>query len=91
MPLALPTEKTDPKLLLRAPAAGFMVPPRTISDITAILDSERPDPAKISELKAKADLRGRRPACRRRQDGLHLRPPRCSGHPMLLSGTAAGL
>ena len=25
--------------------AGFVAPPRTIADITAILDSEKPDPA----------------------------------------------
>ena len=35
--------------------AGFVAPPRTIADITAILDKERPDPAKIAELKADAD------------------------------------
>jgi CHAT domain-containing protein len=33
----------------------FVVPPRTIADITAILDSEKPDEAKITERKAKAD------------------------------------
>ena len=35
--------------------AAFVAPPRTIADITAILDKERPDPAKIAELKADAD------------------------------------
>ncbi|HXN44491.1 MAG TPA: CHAT domain-containing protein, partial [Xanthobacteraceae bacterium] len=35
--------------------AGFVAPPRTIADITAILDKERPDPAKLAELKADAD------------------------------------
>ena len=54
-PVAIPTEKSDPELALRAPAAGFVAPPRTISDITAILDSEKPDPGRINELKAKAD------------------------------------
>ncbi len=53
--VALPVEKVDPNLILMAPAATFVAPPRTISDITAILDSERPDPAKINELRAKAD------------------------------------
>ncbi len=44
-----------------APAAGialqpnFVAPPRTIADITAILDSEKPDPAKIAARKAAAD------------------------------------
>jgi len=33
----------------------FVAPPRTIDDITAILDSEKPDEAKIAERKAKAD------------------------------------
>jgi len=33
----------------------FVAPPRTIADITAILDSEKPDEAKIAELEAKAD------------------------------------
>jgi CHAT domain-containing protein len=33
----------------------FVAPPRTIADITAILDAEKPDEAKIAELKAKAD------------------------------------
>jgi len=44
-----------------APANGsavptvFVAPPRTIADITAILDSEKPDAAKISQRKAAAD------------------------------------
>jgi CHAT domain-containing protein len=33
----------------------FVAPPRTIADITAILDSEKPDEAKIAERKAKAN------------------------------------
>ena len=33
----------------------FVTPPRTIADITAILDSEKPDDAKIAERKANAD------------------------------------
>ncbi len=36
-----------------APAA-FAAPPRTIADITAILEQEKPDPAKIAKLKADA-------------------------------------
>lgn len=35
--------------------AGFVPPPRTIADITAVLDREKPDPAEIARLKAKAD------------------------------------
>src|SRR5258708_21524898 len=44
-----------------APAPGttvqatFVAPPRTIADITAILDSEKPDAAKIAARKAAAD------------------------------------
>lgn len=33
----------------------FVAPPRTITDITAILDSEKPDEAKIAERKASAE------------------------------------
>ncbi len=33
----------------------FVAPPRTITDITAILDSEKPDPAKIAKRKADAE------------------------------------
>ena len=54
VPVAMPAEKSDPEFALRAPAAGFVAPPRTISDITAILDSEKPDPDLINALKAKA-------------------------------------
>src|SRR5205823_4042453 len=32
--------------------AGFVAPPRTIADITAILDSEKPHPATLAKLKA---------------------------------------
>ena len=35
--------------------AGFVAPPRTIADITAILDSEKPDPATLAKLKEDAD------------------------------------
>jgi CHAT domain-containing protein len=35
--------------------AGFVAPPRTIADINAILDSEKPDPATLARLKASAD------------------------------------
>ena len=50
-----------PKDEAKAPAdAGmvqpaFVAPPRTIADITAILDREKPDEAKIAERKANAD------------------------------------
>src|ERR1700752_1080653 len=35
--------------------AGFVAPPRTIADITAILDSEKPDPSALAKLNASAD------------------------------------
>ncbi len=35
--------------------APLVAPPRTVSDITAILDQQKPDPAKIAELNATAD------------------------------------
>ena len=34
--------------------AGFVAPPRTIADITAILDQEKPDPAKRAKAEAEA-------------------------------------
>ena len=36
-------------------AHAFTPPPRSIADITAILDREKPDPAKIAEAKQRAD------------------------------------
>jgi CHAT domain-containing protein len=50
-----------PKEAEPEPAAGaaaptvFVAPPRTIADIAAILDSEKPDPQKIEKIKAAAD------------------------------------
>ena len=38
----------------RAPVS-LVAPPRTVSDITAILDQQKPDPAKLAELAATAD------------------------------------
>jgi tetratricopeptide (TPR) repeat protein len=35
--------------------AGFVAPPRTIADITSVLDTEKPDPAMLAKLKADAD------------------------------------
>ena len=58
VPVALPTEKGPSEEIKKQAEAlppQFVAPPRTISDITAILDSEKPDPAKISQLKSAAD------------------------------------
>jgi CHAT domain-containing protein len=35
--------------------AGFVAPPRTIADIAAVLDNEKPDPAALAKLQADAD------------------------------------
>ena len=35
--------------------AGFVAPPRTIADITAVLDNEKPDPATLAKLREEAD------------------------------------
>jgi len=41
--------------LAKDAAASLVAPPRTISDITAILDQQKPDPAEIAKLTAAAD------------------------------------
>ena len=38
-----------------AQTPAFVPPPRTIADITAILDQQKPDPAKAAALRAAAD------------------------------------
>jgi tetratricopeptide (TPR) repeat protein len=53
--VAIPTEAAPKASAANSVPAGFVAPPRTISDITAILDSEKPDLKKIEELKADAD------------------------------------
>ena len=35
--------------------AGFVAPPRTIADITAVLDDEKPDPGTLAKLRDEAD------------------------------------
>lgn len=58
VPVALPTEQAPSKEIEQQAEAlptTFVAPPRTITDITAILDSEKPDAAKIAKLKAEAD------------------------------------
>jgi len=39
----------------RALPAGFVPPPRSITDITAVLDKEKPDPKAVADMKAQAD------------------------------------
>jgi CHAT domain-containing protein len=53
--VAIPTEAAPKASAANSLPAGFVAPPRTISDITAILDSEKPDLKKIEQLKADAD------------------------------------
>ena len=53
--VAIPTEAAPKASAANGLPAGFVAPPRTIWDITAILDSEKPDLRKIEELKADAD------------------------------------
>jgi CHAT domain-containing protein len=49
-----PVRAADPALTNKAPAS-LVAPPRTISDVSAILDQQKPDPAKIAEVAATAD------------------------------------
>jgi CHAT domain-containing protein/tetratricopeptide (TPR) repeat protein len=53
--VAIPTEAAPQVAVGNALPAGFVAPPRTITDITAILDSEKPDLKQIEALKADAD------------------------------------
>ena len=53
--VAIPTEAAPRVSAAGALPAGFVAPPRTITDITAILDSEKPDLKTIEKLKAEAD------------------------------------
>ena len=53
----------------KAAPTSLVAPPRTISDVTAILDQQKPDPARTAQLQAAADAeRAARsegpPACR---------------------------
>jgi CHAT domain-containing protein len=59
VPVAVPKEQAPSADIEKQAAAlptVFVAPPRTITDITAILDSEKPDPAKIAAIKAAADV-----------------------------------
>jgi CHAT domain-containing protein len=59
VPVAIPSEPVPRQSSedgnAATPPGAFIAPPRTISDITAILESEKPDPKLIDELKAKAE------------------------------------
>jgi CHAT domain-containing protein len=58
VPLAVPKEQgpsDDVAKRAEALPTSFVAPPRTITDIAAILDSEKPDPAKTSKVKREAD------------------------------------
>ncbi|WOH65531.1 CHAT domain-containing tetratricopeptide repeat protein [Bradyrhizobium sp. BWA-3-5] len=60
--VAIPTEVAPKVAPGSAQPAGFVAPPRTITDITAILDSEKADLKTIEALKAKADAKPGREA-----------------------------
>ena len=53
--VAVPTEAAPKPVPGTALPAGFVAPPRTISDIRSILDGEKPDPAVIEQLKTAAN------------------------------------
>jgi CHAT domain-containing protein/tetratricopeptide (TPR) repeat protein len=58
VPVAVPKEQGPSEAIAEqadALPSVFVAPPRTISDITAILDSEKPDAAQIAKLHADAD------------------------------------
>jgi CHAT domain-containing protein len=48
-------DKAAPSQVAKDSSAGLVAPPRTISDITAILEQQKPDPAEIAKLMASAD------------------------------------
>lgn len=52
---AAPKADTGAPVKAGAVPTAFVAPPRTIADITAILDQEKPDPQKIARAKAAAD------------------------------------
>jgi CHAT domain-containing protein len=53
--VAIPTEAAPKVSAADARPAGFVAPPRSIADITTILDNEKPDLKKIEETQADAD------------------------------------
>lgn len=55
--LAAPPKEEAPSAadMGKVAPTSLVAPPRTISDITAILDQQKPDPARIAELQAAAD------------------------------------
>jgi CHAT domain-containing protein len=54
-PPAAPKDDNKASTNINTPEAKFVPPPRTIADIAAILDREKPDPAKIAQRRAAAD------------------------------------
>ncbi len=62
VPVAIPTEAkskaaSDTNTVASNAPVAFVAPPRSIADITAILDSEKPDPKKIEASKAAAEAK----------------------------------
>jgi len=53
---AKPVDSTpQPEIAIEDKALPLVAPPRTVSDITAILDREKPDPERVAKLVASAD------------------------------------
>jgi CHAT domain-containing protein len=55
VPVAIPEDKSDQAQDLTAVPATFVAPPRTINDVRALLDGEKPDASRIEQLKAAAE------------------------------------
>jgi CHAT domain-containing protein len=65
--VAIPAEVGPKAVPAGAAPAGFVGPPRTIADVTAILESEKPDARTIAQLQADADAK---PTGRESREGL---------------------
>jgi CHAT domain-containing protein len=52
---AKPEEKLTAEDMAKAEPTSLVAPPRTISDVTAILDQQKPDPSRTEQLRAAAD------------------------------------
>ena len=59
VPLALNKPKTQAVAPGNALPSGFVAPPRTIADITAILDKEKPDPKTLAAIQERANAEPR--------------------------------
>ena len=74
-------------VLAQEQKAIFVPPPRTVADITAILDQEKPDPNKAAKLRAEADAKSPPNAARAALAKFHYE--RCIAHSTLGEISAA--